>query len=205
MVAMTWPAGEAMPVSMPALKLITAADPIVTWGEVAAHLRIDDETERALVESYVEAATQHLDAEYGILAGGTLGVQTYELYLDAFPCGPILIPLSPLVDVVSVTYVDADGLAQSVSAADYVVDNVSRDGWVVPVAGYAWPATLSAINVVTVQFRVGNALIPAPLRHAVLLLTGHLFENREAVTPTTLSEIPIGVYNLVAPYRRIYL
>jgi uncharacterized phiE125 gp8 family phage protein len=202
MAAMTWPA-SAVPI--PALKLIVPAEPIVSWGEVAAHLRIDKENERSLVESYVEAATQHLDAEYGILAGGTLGVQTYELYLDAFPCGPILIPLSPLVDVVSVTYVDAAGLAQSVSAANYVVDNVSRDGWVVPVAGYAWPVTLSAINVVTVQFRVGNAIVPAPLKHAVLLLTGHLYENREEVTPTTLSEIPIGVYNLVAPYRRIWV
>ena len=75
---------------IPALTLVTPAAPIVTWGEAASHLRIDDEAERTLVETYVEVATQHLDAEYGILAGGTLGVQTWDLHLDAFPCGPIL-------------------------------------------------------------------------------------------------------------------
>ena len=197
----TWPA--IMPI--PALKLITPAAPIVSFGEAASHLRIDDESERELVEDCVEAATQHLDAQYGILAGGTLGVQTWELYLDAFPCGPILIPLSPLVDVVSISYVDADGFGQTVDPLNYVVDDKSRDGWVVPVAGYAWPATLTAINVVTVRFRAGNATIPAPLKHAVLVLTGHLYENREAVSPVTLTEIPIGVYNLVAPYRRVYV
>ena len=198
--------GSSIEAPPPALTLITPAAPIVSWGEAAAHLRLDAETERALVESYVAVATQHLDAEYGILAGGTLGVQTWELYLDAFPCcGPILLPLSPLVDVVSVGYVDVDGLDQIVHPGDYVVDDKSRDGWIVPVAGYAWPATLTAINVVTVRFRAGNAIVPAPLKHAVLLLTGHLYENREAVTPVTLNEIPIGVYNLVAPYRRVYV
>jgi uncharacterized phiE125 gp8 family phage protein len=190
---------------MAALKLITPAEPVVLWGEVAAHLRLDDDTEQALVESYVAAATQHLDAHYGILAGGTLGVQTWEMYLDAFPAGPILVELSPLIDVVSVDYVDADGATQTVDPVNYVVDDKGRDGWIVPVAGYSWPATLSAINVVTVRFRAGSAPVPAPLKHAVLLLTGHLYDSREAVTPVTLNEIPIGVYNLVAPYRRVYV
>ena len=194
----TWPA-------IPALKLVTPAAPIVSFGEAAAHLRIDDESERVLVEGYVEAATQHLDAQYGILAGGTLGVQTWELYLDAFPAGPILIPLSPLVDVVSVSYVDPAGFGQTVDPLNYAVDDKSRDGWIVPIAGFTWPLTLTAINVVTVRFRAGNASIPAPLKQAVLLLTGHLYENREAASPVVLTEIPIGVYNLVAPYRRIYV
>jgi uncharacterized phiE125 gp8 family phage protein len=197
--------GYPLPAPIAALTLVTPAAPIVTWGEAASHLRIDDEGERTLVETYVEVATQHLDAEYGILAGGTLGVQTWELHLDAFPCGPILIPLSPLINVLNVGYVDVDGFGQTIDASNYTVDDKSRDGWVVPVAGFAWPSTLAAINVVTVRFRAGNATIPAPLKHAVLLLTGHLYENREAVTPVTLTEIPIGVYTLVAPYRHIHV
>ena len=76
-----------------------------------------------------------------------------------------------------------DGFGQTIDASNYTVDDKSRDGWVVPVAGFAWPPTLAAINVVTVRFRAGNATVPAPLKHAVLLLAGHLYENREAVTP----------------------
>jgi uncharacterized phiE125 gp8 family phage protein len=190
---------------IPSLVAVTPAPPVVTWGEVARHLRIEDESERALVESYVEAATLHLDAEYGILAGFTLGAQTWELYLDAFPSGAILIPLSPLIEVLSVGYVDEDGFGQAVDALNYVVDNKGRDGWVVPIEGFSWPSTFAGINAVTVTFIAGNVTVPAPLKQAVLLLTGHLYENRETVTPLTMNEIPIGVYNLVAPYRRIYL
>jgi uncharacterized phiE125 gp8 family phage protein len=202
--AWDWPASVAAPT--PALRLITPAAPVVTWGEAAAHLRIDDNTEQALVEGYIAAATQHLDAKYGILAGTTLGVQTWELYLDAFPCGPIKLPLAPVVDVVSVGYADADGVDQVVDPASYVVDNQSYDAWVVPVSGYAWPSTLAAINAVTVRFRAGTtATIPAPVKLAIMELAGHFYENRETVTAASLTEVPLSVYTLVAPFRRIVI
>jgi len=186
-----------------ALRLVTPAAPIVTWGEAAAFLRIDGTTEQTLVESFIAAATQHLDAKYGILAGTALGIQTWEMYLDAFPCGPIKIPLSPFVDVASITYFDGEGLQQTMDPASYEIDNKSYDGWVVPLG--SWPATLAAINVVTVRFRAGFGTIPAPLKAAVLLLTGHIYEHREAVSANALTEIPIGVDRLVAPYRRIHV
>ena len=40
-----------------------------------------------------------------------------------------------------------------------------------------------------------------PIRHAALLIVGHLYLNREAVSSATLSEIPLGVEALTAPYR----
>jgi uncharacterized phiE125 gp8 family phage protein len=207
--AMTWdwPA-TAIAAPTPALRLITSPAAVVTWGEQAAHSRIDDNSEQALVEGYIAAATQHLDAKYGILAGTTLGVQTWELYLDAFPCGPIKLPLTPVVDVVSVGYADADGVDQVVDPASYVVDNKSYDAWVVPVSGYAWPASLATINAVTMQFRagyVGTATVPAPIKLAIMLLAGHWYENREAVTAASLTEMPIAVYQLIAPFRRIVI
>jgi uncharacterized phiE125 gp8 family phage protein len=196
---------DVNPVPVPALRLITPPAPVATWAEASAHLRINNETERSLVESYIAAATQHLDAKYGILAGTTLGVQTWELYLDAFPCGAIKIPLVPLVGVVSVAYFDPAGTAGVVDPANYVIDTKSYDGWVVPIAGYSWPATLQAINIVTVRFTAGTATVPAPIKLSILLLAGHFYEHREAVSATTLIEIPMAVDRLVAPYRRIYV
>lgn len=43
--------------------------------------------------------------------------------------------------------------------------------------------------------------MPAPVTAAVLLLTAHLFENREATTPETQRYLPFGVDRLIAPYR----
>jgi len=43
--------------------------------------------------------------------------------------------------------------------------------------------------------------MPAPLMAAVLLLTGHLYENREASGTTPLAALPMGVDRLIAPYR----
>jgi uncharacterized phiE125 gp8 family phage protein len=200
--ATTWPvATDAAPGA--ALKLITPAAPIVSWTEQATHSRIDNASEQVLVEGYIKTATQHLDAKYGILAGGTLGVQTWELYLDAFPCGPIHIPLSPLIDVVNLTYVDTDGLPQTVDPINYVVDDKGRDGWIVPLA--TWPPTLAAINVVAVRFRAGHATVPAPLKTAIMLLAGHYYENREQTSPASLTVVPWAVEQLVAPYRRIVI
>ena len=191
--------------AIPALKLITPAAPIVSWGEAKAHLRIDDDTERALVEGYIAAATQHLDAALGILGNATMGVQTWELYFDAFPAGsaPIKVPLSPLVDVPWIFYFDAVGFPTEMPTSDYFVDIESRDGWIVP--SVPWPATIAAINVVTVRFRAGSTVIPAPLRQAILLMVGHFYENREAVTPVSLNEVPMAVDRLIAPYRRVYV
>lgn len=44
--------------------------------------------------------------------------------------------------------------------------------------------------------------LPPSVQSAVLLLTGHLFENREATfTGTGIVPVPYGVEMLVAPYR----
>jgi len=161
-----------------------------------------------LVESYIAAATQHLDGPKGILGNVALGLQTWDYYLDAFPCGPIKLPLAPVVDVVSVGYADAEGVDQIVDPANYVVDTKSYDGWIVPVSGFGWPTTLATVNAVTVQFRagrVGTAEIPPQIKLAIMVLAGHFYENREAVTAASLNQIPIGIYDLVGPFRRILI
>jgi len=50
----TWQVPDTNPI--PALRLVTPAAPIVTWGEAAAFLRIDGTTEQTLVESFIAAA-----------------------------------------------------------------------------------------------------------------------------------------------------
>ncbi|MBA9061689.1 hypothetical protein GGQ91_001066 [Methylobacterium fujisawaense] len=62
---------------------------------------------------------------------------------------------------------------------------------------------------VTVRWRAGypvvdgRSTVPAPIRHAILLMVGHLYGSRDAVTTTAAqpAELPLGVQALLAPYR----
>lgn len=43
--------------------------------------------------------------------------------------------------------------------------------------------------------------LPSPLRHAMLLLIGNLYQNREGVAFASASEIPFSYKYLLFPYR----
>lgn len=50
---------------------------------------------------------------------------------------------------------------------------------------------------------MGGGTLPAPVVHAVLLLAGHFYNQREAVSGVQMHEVPCGVKSLVLPYTRL--
>src|SRR5690606_3870606 len=48
-----------------------------------------------------------------------------------------------------------------------------------------------------------KSTVPEPIKVAILLLVGHWYQNREAATAKSISELPYAVSALIAPYRRI--
>lgn len=181
------------------MQLIIPAAPVVSFAEADAHLRLDGNTdEQAYVESLIAAATAHLED----VINQAFGAQTWELTLGTFPAGEILLPKGPLISVTSVKYDDAAAVETTVPAASYVADSVRNPGYVVPVSGYYWPATVAGgINSVRVRFQAGRATIPPQVKPSVLLLVGHWFENREAVAALNFSEVPLTAYALIASLR----
>lgn len=199
---------------MPGLVLITppTIEPI-TLVEARLHLKLDatgspaTHADDALVNTLITSARLHVDGRDGRLSRSLI-TQTWELVLDKFPLKDIRIPLPPLQSIVSIKYDDLDGNEQTVSSANYVVDTVSTFGWVVPVTGFAWPATMDTINAVRIRFTAGYgdaaADVPAPIRQAMLLLIGHLYENREEVlVGPGGSMLPMGAEALLSPYELI--
>jgi uncharacterized phiE125 gp8 family phage protein len=172
----------------------------VTIEAARAHLRVDHADDDALIEGLVAAAVSHLDGWTGVL-GRCLEAQTWELALDRFPAREVGLPLGPVVSVTSIKYDGPDGTERTVDPAGYVVDGRPLEGWVIPVAGFAWPATIDAVNAVRVRWVAGNGC-PAAVRQAILLLVGHWYERREAAGETA-AEIPFGVRSLIAPFRRV--
>jgi len=129
--------------------------------------------------------------------------RTYELWLDAWPDGDkITIPMPVLQAVNSITYYDTAGDDYEMDEEDYIVDINNEPGRVVLAYGKAWPSTtLQPANAICIEFDAGYgaaaADIPAAVKQAMLLLIGHLYENREAVTEKSTVVLPMAVESLL--------
>lgn len=137
---------------------------------------------------------------------------TYELWLRRCPCDAIVPPRAPLVDVVSVKYLDQAGDLQTWASSNYVVLAPSGDraplGRIERAYAVTWPIVRDQANAVRVRFRAGYAdadLVPADLKHAMLLLIAHWDVNREAVLTTGFGliskEIELAYQALIGNYK----
>lgn len=103
-----------------------------------------------------------------------------------------------------VKYYDTDDTVAYIDGGDYFVDIKSQYGGRVHLNyGKSWPSTtLRPANAVCVTFVAGygddSTDVPQKFRSAMLLLIGHLYENREAVvTGVVPTKVPIGVEALL--------
>ncbi|MGZ9812636.1 head-tail connector protein [Pseudoroseicyclus sp. H15] len=173
----------------------------VSLAEAKAHLRVDGPDEDGLIESYIEAATAHLDGWTGIL-GRALMPQTWR---QDFACwSPRMgLPLFPVLGIDAVSYLDRDGAAQTLASEAYELHTDTIGAYVCLVQG--WPA--AARGSISITYRAGYAdavSVPRPIHVAILLQVAGLYEHRESSVEGGLSEHP-AVQALTTPYRRIRL
>lgn len=114
--------------------------------------------------------------------------QTIKLTRDRFPCEKecyvIRLPRQPLASVTSVKYDDTTGTEQTMSASDYVVDTACEPGRIGLTLGATWPLTIDQLGAVRVTYVAGYGAataVPETIKHAMLMLVSHWFENRAAV------------------------
>lgn len=173
-------------------QLVTApaAEPLLT-SEVKLHLRVDSSTEDALIAIYAAAARQAVEDECWV----ALYTQTWDYLLDAWPDGDAIeLPRPPLQSVTSITYRDSAGVTSTFAAANYHVDTKGDMGRIVLKYGLQWPtATLDAGSPIAIRFVAGYAsaaAVPQLAKAAILLLTGELYQQREAATAGQLVQLP---------------
>ena len=147
----------------------------VTLDEAKLHLRVDGTDENALISAMISAARESCEDRIE----GAIPVTGWKLTLDAFP-DAIRLPRAPIASVESVKYLDADGVQQTLSALDYLVDTVSTPGYIVPAYGKAWPETRDQINAVEVEYTAGGAAPAHAIKAWMLLAIGDMYANREA-------------------------
>ena len=197
-----------------AITLVTPGPVCFDVEEVKDHLRVTWTEEDSLIRSITEAATSFIEN----YTSRALSESTWRYYLESFPtASDIQIPLGTLRSVTSIKY-RSGGVQTTWGASAYHVDIYSDPGRVVLNHGYSWPSErLDAGQSVEIQFVAGwdkttatttvKGQIPSPIRQAAMLLAGHWYRHREAVTVGTTSsaikseKLGLAIDSLLSRYR----
>lgn len=209
-----------------ALKLVTApANNPLTLDQVKAHLRVDYPDDDLLIGAMLDAAVQYCDGPKGFL-GRALIRQTWDLYLDEFPCrygsafhrrghhrygAHIDIPLPPLISVGGVFYLDDSGSETEVDPSTYTVDPASEPARIVP-KNFSWPIAGCLPNAVRIRFTGGYVTtdsppednVPQQIIAGILMYIGDLYANRETMLTgqrAAAVTLPWASEQLLRPYR----
>ncbi len=174
----------------------------MSLAEAKLHLRVDVDDDDALISSLIATARQAAET----LTGRQLISARWKLVLDAFPWGEILLAKCPVQSIVSIQYLDMNGLSQMLPSSDYVVDTACEPARITPVFGKTWPPTLPQIGAVTVTFDAGYgaaSAVPEGLKSWVKLRVGSLYAHREEMSILMRGRIdPLPfVDGLLDPYR----
>jgi uncharacterized phiE125 gp8 family phage protein len=164
----------------------------VTLNEAKNHLRIDHTDDDTYVGSLIKVARQHVEriTNYVCIAS------TWHAYSEKWSVnGRLYIMKHPVTAVSKVeyfpsnsnTYIELPGtqyqFERSYPSGVYVKNN---------------PALQDSMNAIKLTFTAGHANtvgdpVPAEIQQAILILIGHLYENRqEEVTGTIVSRLSAG-------------
>jgi uncharacterized phiE125 gp8 family phage protein len=180
------------------LSRVTAATgKVLTLSEAREQCKEPDDRDNWLIEGMIAAACDMV-AE---MAGRVL---TQETWAASYPSvsGGLELPKAPVQSVTSITYYDRNDTLQTAPLTDFYVFKDEDHCVIRPKTGKSWPTTITRDDAVTITFVAGYPEVPAALKAAALLLTGHLYENREASLPgTAAAPIPFGVSEMVNLHR----
>lgn len=196
---------------MKSLVVTAPAREPLTLTAVKDHLRIDlDFNEQdELIEDYIKTARMYVEN----LTGRKFITQSWKFYMSAWPNADFFyVPYPPLISITSIKYKDSDETEYTFDSGSYLVDTTDTEGPGRVVLGYSevWPSeTLSPRNPIYTQFSCGYGTkpsdVPFPIRHAMMMFIGHLYENREAFLSGTfggqIQEVPSGFYQILEQYR----
>jgi uncharacterized phiE125 gp8 family phage protein len=177
------------------LHLITApTDKVVTLAEAKLQLRLTDTKFDDFVEATIAAVVAQIDPAGGGWLGRALCPQVWELRLDCFHSA-IELPYPPLMEIVSVTYDDADGVAQTlaVDTGYRLFGGGKAKSYLVPPYNGSWPSSVRcAPESVRIQYKAGyaKANMPPQIKQSVLLGLRDLWSLGENNLYMSSEELP---------------
>ncbi len=195
----------------------------ITLAQARTHLRVDSSDEDDLITMLIDVATQLFDGtgkhRDGIL-GCAMMTQTWVMETSHWVVPfrrhlprlasdyRIWIDHGPVQSVESIQVYTNDALVDW-PVDQWRVGHEDTRSFITVAPNGSWPAFDFREDAFKVKYTAGygdNATdVPAPLRAAMLLMIGHLYENRQSVfvdaSRVQALETPQGVANLIAPYK----
>ena len=169
--------------------------------EAADHCRVTNDLEASQLEGFIAAATAHLDGYAGIL-GRCLITQTWRQDFNDWT--DVRLPFTDIKSP-SIIWRNALGVSSPVAGADFYVEENHLGAHVRFVSGWSAPSLpMTGAAPVSVTFTAGYGGaedVPRSIRQAILLMVGHWYSNREAVTDGALTAMPLSVDALITPHR----
>jgi len=165
--------------------------------QVKAHLRIEPEwvDEDTYIQGLLDAAIEQVESDTQYRFNETALTLALPCFTPEIP-----LPVCPVKSVESITYIDVDGVQQTLTG--YHLDNKSIKAVIKPEYGSSFPSVKAGYESVAIGYTVGAALWPKTICQAVFLLVGHWYANRETVvTGTITAELPMAYNALIQSYR----
>lgn len=190
-----------------ALTLVTdVTEEPVSLDEEKAHLRLDTDDDDAYLAGCISAARIWVEGQ----THRAILPQTWDYTIDydwpqyggydriVLPLRPVKAIAATSPEVFSITYVDSNGVTQTLAQSQYTL---AKSGYIVPAYNVTWPEVRCVPDAITVRFVAGDAdNIPQELHRAIMILAGQYYEYRE-----TGAGAPKAVEALISPYRRAAL
>lgn len=173
------------------MKIITAPTIEPISLELAkSHLRVTDANEDTLISLYIKSARESVEH----ITGRVLIEQTLEYALNAFPSASIELPVANVTQILSIKYINANGVETTWDISNYSLDSYSLTNQIISAYRVTYPVTQDIENCVKIQFKAGYGAtadtIPANIITWMLLAIGAMYANRESVSEGQTYKLP---------------